>query len=76
MKQVVLGFPSFASKLVKEQRWVMHVASSRRSCGSEAKDDHFDGVECGTVEVRPNYPLLVVIFLLAQRVILVFWFSL
>jgi hypothetical protein len=50
------------------------MASSRRSRGSEAKDGRFDGVGCGTVEIRPNYPLLDVIFLLAHRGILVFYF--
>jgi hypothetical protein len=47
---------------------VVHVASSQRSRESEAKDGRFNGVECGIVEVRPNYPSLVVIFLLAHRV--------
>jgi hypothetical protein len=75
-KQVGLGFPSFASKLVKERRRVVHVTSSWRSHGSEAKDCQFDGVECGVVEVGPNYPSLYVIFLLAYRGILVFWSSL
>jgi hypothetical protein len=35
---------------------VVHVASSQRSRGSEAKDSWFDGVGCGAVEVGPNYP--------------------
>jgi hypothetical protein len=55
---------------------VVHVASSRRSHGSEAKDDRFDGVGCDAVEVRSNYPSLDVIFILAYRGILVFYFSL
>jgi hypothetical protein len=76
MKQVSLGFPSFASKLAEERQRVVHVASSRRSRGSEAKDGWFDGVGCGVVEVGPNYPSLDVIFLLAHRGILVFWSSL
>jgi hypothetical protein len=38
------------------------------------KDGRFDGVECDAVEVGPNYPSLVLIFLLAHRGILVFWF--
>jgi hypothetical protein len=54
----------------------MHVASSQRSRESEAKDGQLDGVECSAVEVGPNYPLLVVIFILAHRGILVFCFSL
>jgi hypothetical protein len=76
MKQVRLGFPSFASKLVKVRRWVVHMASSRRSHGSEAKDDRFDCVGCDVVDVGPNYPSLDIIFLLAHRGILVFWFLL
>jgi hypothetical protein len=35
------------------------------------KDGRFDDIRCGTVEVRQNYPSLVVIFLLAHRGILV-----
>jgi hypothetical protein len=55
---------------------VVHVASSRRLCGSEVKDGQFDGVGCGAVVVGPNYRSLDVIFLLAHRGILVFWSSL
>jgi hypothetical protein len=55
--------------------WRVHVASSQRSHGSEVKDGRFDGVGCDAVEVRPNYTSLDVIFLLAHRGILVFWFS-
>jgi hypothetical protein len=55
---------------------VVHMASSRRSYRSEAKDGQFDCIGCGVVEVGPNYPSLDVIFLLAHRGILVFWFSL
>jgi hypothetical protein len=66
-KQVGLRFPSFDSKLADERRRVVHVASSWRSRESEAKDGRFDGVGCGAVKVRPNYPSLVVIFLLAHR---------
>jgi hypothetical protein len=50
-KQVGLGSPSFASKLANEQWWVVHVASSWRSHGSDAKDGWFNGVRCGEVEV-------------------------
>jgi hypothetical protein len=73
-KQVGLSFPSFASELVKERRPVVHVASSQRSHGCEAKDGQFDGVGCDAVEVGPNYPSLDVIFLLVRRGILVFGF--
>jgi hypothetical protein len=55
---------------------VVHVASSWRSCGSEAKDGRFNDVRCDAVEVGPNYHSLVIIFLLAYKGILVFWFSL
>jgi hypothetical protein len=65
VKQIGLGFPSFASELAEERRWVVHGASSRRSYGSEAKDGWFDGVGCSAVQVRPNYHLLDVIFILA-----------
>jgi hypothetical protein len=51
---------------------VVHVASSRRSHGSEAKDGQFDSIGCGAVEVGPNYPSLDVIFILAHRGIIVF----
>jgi hypothetical protein len=56
--------------------WIVHVASSQRSHGSKVKDGRFDGIGCGIVEVRPNYPSLDVIFLLAHRGNLVFWFLL
>jgi hypothetical protein len=55
---------------------VVHVASSWRSRGCEAKDGRFDGVGCGAVEVGPNYPSLDVIFFLAHRGIVVFSFPL
>jgi hypothetical protein len=71
-KQVRLGFPSFASKLAEGRRLVVHVAASWRSCGSKAKDGRFDGIGCGVVKVRPNYPSLDVIFILVHRGILVF----
>jgi hypothetical protein len=53
---------------------VVHVASSWRLCENEAKDGRFDDIGCGAVEVGPNYPSLDVIFLLAHRGILVFYF--
>jgi hypothetical protein len=69
VKQVRLGFPSFASKLAKEQRRVVHVASLQRLSGSEAKDGRFDGVRCGVADVEPNYSSLDVIFLLAKTLL-------
>jgi hypothetical protein len=56
--------------------WMVHMASSWRLRGSEAEDGRFDGVWCGVVQVERKYPSLDVIFLLAHRGILVFWFSL
>jgi hypothetical protein len=50
------------------------VALLRRSRGCEAKDGRLDGVGCGAVEVRPNYPSLDIIFPLAHKGILAFSF--
>jgi hypothetical protein len=74
-KQVGLGFPSLASKLVEEQQQMVLVASLWRSHGREAKNDRFDGVGCGTVKVRPNYPSVVVyvVFISAHMGIQVFF---
>jgi hypothetical protein len=57
-KQDRLGFSSFASKLAKKRWRVVHMALSRRSRKSEAKNGRFNGVGCGAMEVVPNYPLL------------------
>jgi hypothetical protein len=54
---------------------LVHVASSRWSCGSEAKDGRLDGVGYGAVEVRSNYHSLDVILLLAHSGILVLCFT-
>jgi hypothetical protein len=53
---------------------VVHVTLSWRSRGSKTKDGRFDVVACGVKEVGPNYYLLDIIFLLAYRNILVFYF--
>jgi hypothetical protein len=37
-----------------------------------SKEGRFEGVGCGVVKVGPNYPSLVVIFLLTNRGIIVF----
>jgi hypothetical protein len=55
---------------------VVHMPSSQRSHESEAKDGRFDGVGCGVVEVRANYPPLDVIFIFTHMGILVFCSSL
>jgi hypothetical protein len=51
---------------------MVHVTSSRKLHGSEAKDDRSDGVGCSAVEVGQKYHSLVVISFLACRGILVF----
>jgi hypothetical protein len=55
---------------------MVHVASSWK--GNlwiwEVKYGWFNGVGCGAVEVGPNYPSVVVGFILAHRGILVFCF--
>jgi hypothetical protein len=51
---------------------MVHVASSRRSSGSEAEDGRFNGVGCGAMKVGPKYPPLAVISFSAHRGILVF----
>jgi hypothetical protein len=53
---------------------MVHVASSWMSHGGEVKYGWFIGVGCSAVEVGPNYPLVVVVFILAHRGILVFCF--
>jgi hypothetical protein len=52
---------------------MVHVASSQRSRGREAKDGQFNGVRCVAVEVGPNYPSVVVVFILAHKGIQVFF---
>jgi hypothetical protein len=47
---------SFASKLVKERRRVVHTTSLQRSRESEAKDGRFDGSGCSTTKIRQKYP--------------------
>jgi hypothetical protein len=53
---------------------VVHVVSSRRSSGCEAKDGRFDGIGCNAVEGGPTYSSLDVIFFFSHRGILVFSF--
>jgi hypothetical protein len=75
-KQVSLGFFSLDSRLVEARcGWcTWHHRGGRVEV--KQKDEWFDGVGCGAMEVGPNYPSLDVNFLLAHRSILVFWFSL
>jgi hypothetical protein len=62
----------FASKLVKERRWVVHVASSQRSCEDEVKDRLIDAMGY----IGPFYPNFPIFIVLGPRGILVFWLGL
>jgi hypothetical protein len=53
---------------------MVHVVASWRSSGREVKDGRFNGIGCGTTEVGPNYPSVVVVFISAHRGIIVFYF--
>jgi hypothetical protein len=53
---------------------VVHVTLLRMLRRSDAKDGWFDGVGCGAAQVGPNYPYFIIVFFLAHRGILVFWF--
>jgi hypothetical protein len=75
-KQVGLEFFSFTSKLMEERRRMMYVASSQRSCISEAKDGRFDDVRCDAMKIRPNYYLLIIILFSAYMSILIFLLNL
>jgi hypothetical protein len=55
---------------------MVHVASSRRSCGVEAEDSPSDSVGCGAVQVRWKYPSLSVVSSLGPTGIFVFWLGL
>jgi hypothetical protein len=43
--------------------WIVHVASSRRSCGDDAKDGRVDATGC----MRLFYPNFAVFFVLCQK---------
>jgi hypothetical protein len=60
VKQVELGFPSFASKLAEERRRVTHVPSSRRSRRDEAEDVQIDVTGCIRL-FYPNFAIFVVL---------------
>jgi hypothetical protein len=51
-KQVRLGFPSLASRLVKARRRVVHVAPSQMLRQRQVEDGHVDAMGC----IRPCYP--------------------
>jgi hypothetical protein len=62
----------FASKLVEARRWVVHVATSRRSHEDEAEDGRVDVMGC----IRFFYLNFVIFIVLGPRGILVFWMGL
>jgi hypothetical protein len=66
-KQVMLGFPSMAIRLVDKGR-VVHMASSRRLHQVEAEDRRVDTMGC----IGPFYPKIVVSSVLGLRGIVVF----
>jgi hypothetical protein len=67
-KQVILGFPSLASRLVEARRWVVHVALSRRLRRDQVEDRHVDTTDC----VEPCYSYFVVFYVLSPKSIVVF----
>jgi hypothetical protein len=62
----------FALKLAEVRRWVVHVASPRRSREDEAEDRRVDVTGC----IKLFYPYFVIFIVLGARGILVFWMSL
>jgi hypothetical protein len=68
LKQVVLGFPSLASRLVGAQQQVVHVAPSQRLHRDQVEDGRFDATGC----VRPYYPYFAVFCELGPKGIVVF----
>ena len=67
-KQVTLGFPSLASRLVEARLLVVLVASSWRSRGVEAEDGRVDATGC----VGPFYPKIFIFYVLGRRGSIVF----
>jgi hypothetical protein len=57
----------FVSKLAEARRWVMHVASSHRSC-EEVEDGWVDAMNC----VGPYYPCFTVFIILSLMNVLFF----
>jgi hypothetical protein len=68
-KQIVLGFPSLASRLVKARRRVVHVTSSLRLHREEAKDGRVDATDC----IGSFYPKIFIIYVLDPMNNLVFY---
>jgi hypothetical protein len=52
--------------------WMVHMASSRRSCGDEAEDGWVDEMGC----IGVFFPNFVIFIVLHPRGILVFWWGL
>jgi hypothetical protein len=72
LKQVGLGFPSLISRLVEARLRVVHVASSRRSCGVEAEDGQVDTMG----NIGPFYPKIVIFNILGSNGVFVFFLGL
>jgi hypothetical protein len=66
--QVVLGFPSLASRLVEARRRVVQVAPSRRLRQDQVEVGRVDVTDC----VGPCYPYFVIFYVLGPRGIIVF----
>jgi hypothetical protein len=67
-KQVTLGFPSLALRLVETRQRVVHVAPSRRLHRDQVKDGWVDVMGC----VGPCYPYFVIFYVLGPRGVVVF----
>jgi hypothetical protein len=62
-KQVGLGFPSLASRLVEVRRWVVYVAPSLRLRQSQLEDGRVDATDY----VGPCYPCCTIFVLVGPR---------
>jgi hypothetical protein len=67
-KQVALGFPSLASRLVEARRRVVHVAPSWRLRRDQVEAGRVDVMGC----VRPCCPYFAIFYVLGPRGIIVF----
>jgi hypothetical protein len=67
-KQVALGFPSLASRLMEARWWVVHVAPSRRLRRDQVEDGRVNATGC----IGPYYPCFAIFHVLGPRDIIVF----
>jgi hypothetical protein len=68
-KQVWLGFPNLACRLVETRRRVVHVALSQRLRWSQLEDGWVDATGC----VRPCYPTFIVFNVLGHKGIVIIY---